>query len=463
MHATRAGQDHASPSDLKTRLRGTLTLPGDPAFERERLVYNAMHDRRPAAIVAAASVEDVVATVRWAGEHQVLLAVRGGAHGIAGHGTCDGGVVLDLRRLRRVAVDRETGTARAGGGCTWGELNAAAHEVGLATTGGIVSTTGVGGLTLGGGLGYLARRCGLSCDNLVSAELVTADGAVRRCDEAHEQELFWAIRGGGGNFGVVTEFELRLHPVAEVLGGPTFYELDGDVLRRYRAWLAESAEALGALAGVTLAPAAPFVREGWRGRPVAVVLTCWSGPREEDGRVQAALAGLGRVVGQAVARMPYPTVNTLLDDLLPPGLRHFWKGQFSRELTDGAIDVHVEFGASIPSPETATLVFPIDGACHRVGADATAFAYRDASFAVGLGPTWRDPADDARNVAWARAYHERLRPHGLEGGYVNFTSEDEPPRAAYRHHHARLVAVKRHHDPGNLFRLNPNVAPDAAP
>ncbi|MFF3397542.1 FAD-binding oxidoreductase [Streptomyces sp. NPDC002659] len=446
---------------LQGAVRGEIIQPADPDYDEARKVYNAMHDKRPAIIVRAVDVGDIVATVDFAREQNLLLAVRGGSHSVPGYGTCDGGVVLDLGRLRGIRVDPQAGTARAEGGCTWADVNHATHAFGLATTGGVVSSTGIGGLTTGGGMGHLARRCGLACDNVLSADLVTADGAFRTCTREQNADLLWALRGGGGNFGVVASFEYRLHPVADILGGPTFYPLDGDVIRRYRELIADSDEKLGALLVVALGPPVPFLPERWHGRPLCGVVTCWTGAEDEDDRIRARLADLGPVVGQYVERMPYPVINTLFDELLPAGLFHYWKGTFSHGLPDGAIDAYVEYGATTPTIQSATVIFPIDGACHRVGPDETAFAYRDADFATALSPTLMTRADCEASVPWARAFAAALAPHSLEGGYVNFMDSDDQDRvrANYRQNYDRLTAVKRRYDPGNLFRLNHNIAP----
>ena len=447
--------------DLKASLRGGLIRPGDQDYDEARTVYNAMHDRHPALIVRAADAADVIAVVRFAHDRGLILAVRGGSHSIAGFSTCDGGLVLDLGAMTEIRVDPEQRVVRAEPGVTWGDLNHATHAFGLATTGGIVSTTGITGLTLGGGMGHLARRCGLTCDNLISADVVTADGSLLTCSEEQHQDLFWALRGGGGNFGVVTSFEYRLHPVTDILGGPTFYPLDGDVMRGYLDLIADAPDELNAVFGLVLVPPLPFLPEAWHGQPACVVLTCWSGPAEGDEGVQARLDGVGSIIGQYVDRMPYPVINTLFDELLPFGLRHYWKGCFNQSIADEAIDIHISYGATLPSPQTATLVFPIDGACHSMGVGDTAFAYRDANFAVGLGATWESPADDEANVAWTRAYHEALRPFAMAGGYVNFSSDDDEAqiRANYRQNHQRLVEIKRRYDPDNLFRMNQNIVP----
>ena len=459
--ATRAVLDPTALNELRRRVRGEIVLPGDAGYDTARRVYNALHDRHPALVVRAAGAADVRAAVAFAATHGLALAVRGGGHSVAGFGTCDGGLVLDLARLRGIRVDPARRTVRAEGGCTWADLNHATHAFGLATTGGIVSSTGIAGLTLGGGLGYLARRCGLSCDNLVSADVVTADGGFAVCSEADNADLFWALRGGGGNFGVVTAFEYRLHSVVEVVGGPTFFPLDASILQRYRELMAKAPEDLGALLALTLAPPLPFIPASWHGKPVSVLLACWTGSPEEGEAILGQLDRWRPVVGRMVGRMPYPVLNTLFDALLPAGLRHYWKGVFARELTDGAIAAHVEYGRHIPCVETATILFPIDGASHRVAPDATAFGRRDARFATGLGPSWRREGDDAANVDWGRRYYEALRLHSDEGGYVNFMSADDQHRARanYGASYERLVATKRRYDPGNLFRLNQNIAP----
>jgi FAD/FMN-containing dehydrogenase len=453
--------DHELLERLQGAVRGDIIQPGDPDYDEARKVYNAMHDKRPAIIVQAVDVGDIIATVDFAREQNLLLAVRGGSHSVPGYGTCDGGVVLDLGRMRGIRVDPEARTARAEGGCTWADLNHATHAFGLATTGGVVSSTGIGGLTTGGGMGYLARRCGLACDNLISADLVTADGTFLTCTEENNADLLWAVRGGGGNFGVVASFEYRLHPVADILGGPTFYPLDAEVMRRYRELIAESDEKLGALLVVALGPPLPFLPERWHGRPLCGVVTCWSGPETEDDQVRARLADLGPVVGQHLERMPYPVINTLFDDMLPAGLFHYWKGTFSQGLPDGAIDAYVEYGATTPTIQSATVVFPIDGACHRVGPEETAFTYRDADFATALSPTLLTRADCEANVGWARAFFAALQPYSAEGGYVNFMDHDDQDRVRdnYRQNYDRLAAIKRRYDPGNLFRLNHNITP----
>ncbi|MET7755501.1 FAD-binding oxidoreductase [Streptomyces sp. NPDC005389] len=446
---------------LRGAVRGTVVTRGDPSYDEARRVYNAQHDRRPAVVVHAVDAGDVIAAVLHAREHGLPLAVRGGSHSVAGFGTVDDGLVVDLSRMRGVRVDPEARTARAEGGATWGDFNHATHAFGLATTGGVVSSTGVGGLTLGGGMGHLARRYGLSCDNLIAADVVTAEGTLVSCDAERNPDLFWALRGGGGNFGVAVSLAYRLHPVADVFGGLSCYPLDGDVARAWRELIADSPEELNSILVLALGPEEPFLPERWHGRPICAAFTCFSGPEAEDEKVLARLDGLGPVIGRFMERMPYPVINTLFDEQLPAGLHHYWKGNFSRELSDGAIAVHTEYGATMPSLESDTAIFPIDGACHRVGPEETAFAYRDAVFSHSFGGTWTDPADSDRNISWTRAYDTALRPHTQEGGYVNFMDTDDQDRVRvnYRQNYDRLRTVKRRYDPDNVFRLNQNIAP----
>lgn len=454
------------PDELEqfhTLLRGALIDPQNDDYDEARKVYNAMHDRRPALIVRAANVADVMTAVDFARENNVSLAVRGGGHSVPGFGTCDDGLVLDLGQMKGIRIDPQRRTVRAEGGCTWGDLDHATHAFGLATPGGIVSTTGIAGLTLGGGMGYLTRSCGLSCDSLVSADIVTAQGSFLTCDRDSYPDLFWAIRGGGGNFGVVTSFEYQLHSIDEILGGPTFYEIDGEVLQNYQELISSESEDLGALFAFTLAPPLPFVPEEWQGKPVAAVVACWRGPSDEDGMVIKRIGELGSVVGQALWRMPYPAVNTLFDGLLPRGLQQYWKANFMRTLTEGAIAAHIEHGTKVPALESATFLFPINGACHRVGSDEMAFAHRDMTFSIVIAGAWRDPADNDKNIGWVRDYYDALRPYSEEGGYINFMAQDDQSRAPsnYGANYQRLREAKSKFDPTNLFNMNQNIEPES--
>lgn len=454
-----SGVDAKAVESLRNQMHGEIIPPEHPEYDQARRVYNAMHDRRPRLIVRVKRASDVVAAINFARERGVLLAVRGGAHSVAGYGTCDGGIVIDLSGMRGMAVDPAQKVVRAEGGCTWADFNNGTHAFGLAATGGVVSTTGIAGLTLGGGLGYLNRQFGLSCDSLISADVVTANGKMISCSEERHGDLFWALRGGGGNFGVVTSFEYRIHPVSEIFGGPTFFPLQRGVLQAYRDFVRQAPERLGAILGITRGPALPFVSETWHGKPVAVLLACWTGPVEEGRKLLQALDEWGPIVGQNLNVLPYPVINTLFDELLPAGLLHYWKGRFCKQLPDEAIDVHVEHGMQVPCVESGTFVFPINGACQRVTSDETAFAYRDASFSIAISGSWKDAVDNEANVRWVRDYDRAIAPYSEEGGYVNFMADDAQPlvEANYRQNLERLEKVKAKYDPENLFRVNQNI------
>jgi hypothetical protein len=453
----------ATAEELRARLRGELICLQDAAYEEARKVYNGMIDRRPAAIIRCADVADVIAAVGLARDEGLDLSVRGGSHSVPGFGTNDDGVVCDLSAMRGMRVDSEARTVRAEGGCTWGDLDHATHAFGLATTGGIISTTGIAGLTLGGGIGHLARGHGLSCDNLISADVVTAEGRLLSASEADNPDLFWALRGGGGNFGVVTSLEYRLHPVGEIYGGPIFYPVEraGDVMRFYREFIADAPEQLGAFFAFQIAPPLPFIPEDRHGETMCLIVTCWAGPPEEGEQAIAPLLEAAPVVAQHVGRMPYPALNSAFDALLPPGLQHYWKADFVTELTDEAIAAHVEHGPRVPCVESTMHLYPIDGACQRVSSDATPFAHRDARFACNIAGMWPDAADNERNVRWVRDYWEAVHPHSQEGGPPNFMSADDQDRirANYRGNFDRLVAVKQKYDPENLFHMNQNIDP----
>ncbi|MFE5711406.1 FAD-binding oxidoreductase [Streptomyces sp. NPDC056501] len=452
-----------SIEQVQERVRGAVVTPGDDAYDEARTVYNAMIDKRPSVVVRCVNAGDVIAAVDYARENELDLAVRGGSHSVPGFGTCDGGVVADLSGMRGVRVDPARRTARAEGGATWGDFNAATHAFGLATTGGIISTTGVGGLTLGGGIGYLARGLGLSCDNLISADVVTADGRLLTASEDENADLFWALRGGGGNFGAVTSFEFRLSPVKDIYGGPILYELDdaATVLRSFADYIGGAPEELGGFPAFQLAPPLPFIPENRHGDPFTLIVACWSGPPDEGPRALQAFHDFAPVVAEHVGPMPYPALNSAFDALVPPGLQHYWKANFVTELSDDAIAAHVQHAPRLPSVNSTVHIYPIDGACHRVAPDATAFAYRDASFATVIAGMWPDPAANEANTAWVRDYYEATAPHSEEGGYINFMADDDQSRirANYKTNYDRLAEVKRTYDPGNLFHLNQNIKP----
>ena len=448
---------------LRDRVRGAVITADDDGYDQARRVYNAMIDRRPRVVIRCANAGDVMASVDYARDNALDLALRGGSHSVPGFGVCDDGVVADLSAMRSVRVNPVTRTARAEGGATWGDFNAATYPFGLATTGGIISTTGVVGLTLGGGIGYLDRGLGLSCDNLISADVVTADGRLLIASENDNQDLFWALRGGGGNFGAVTSAQFRLSPVKDIYGGPIFFELDraGDVLRFYRDFIAAAPEQLGAFPAFQIAPPLPFIPQDRHGDTLIALVTCWAGPMAEAERALRPLREVAPIVAEMIGPMPYPALNSAFDALVPPGLQHYWKANFNTELTDAAIDAHLVHGPRVPTVNSTVHIYPINGACHRVAADATAFSYRDASFATVIAGMWPDPTQNTANTQWVRDYYQATAPHSEEGGYINFMAADDQDRIAanYKGNYPRLVEIKRKYDPDNLFHVNQNIKP----
>src|SRR5438093_4006122 len=359
--------------DLRDRVQGQVITRDDEGYEEARTVYNAMIDRHPLAVIRCTGAQDVAAVVDFARENQVDLAIRGGSHSVPGFGTCDDGVVADLSDMRRVEVDPQAKTARAQGGTTWGIFNDATYAHGLATTGGIISTTGVAGLTLGGGIGYLARGCGLSLDNLVAADVVTADGRFLFASENEHEDLFWAIRGGGGNFGVLTSLKFKLSPIKDIYGGPMFFDMkDAEtVLKFYRDYIKDAPEEMGVFPAWQIAPPLPFIPEQRHGVTHMALVGCWAGALDKGEREFKPFHDVANVVAEFVGPMPYPALNSAFDGLVPPGLQHYWKANFVKELSDKAIEAHVEHGPKIPAVNSTVHIYPINGACHRVAADAT--------------------------------------------------------------------------------------------
>ncbi len=451
---------------LRRSLRGSVVAPGEPGYDQARRVYNGMIDKRPSAIARCAGVDDVAAAVKLGAGSGALLSIRGGGHNAGGLGVCDDGLVIDLSGMRAVRVDAEAGTVRVEGGATWGEVDRATHPFGLAVPNGVNSTTGVAGLTLGGGTGHLTRRCGLTIDNLLGAEVVLADGSRVRASEDEHPDLFWALRGGGGNFGVVTAFEFRAHPIERVAGGPMFWPLDraGEILRWYRDFIPGAPEELnGFFAQMTVPPAPPFPQE-LQGKPVCAVVWCWTGPASRTDEVLAPARRLGPVL-DAVQEMPLPALQSAFDAFYPPGLQWYWRADFVVDVPDAAVEEHVRFGQRLPTPLSTIHLYPTDGAVHRVGRGDTAFSFREASFnqvIVGVDP---DPARREEITRWTREYWAAVHPFSAGGAYVNFLMGDEGAgrvQASYRDNHPRLVQVKRRYDPDNRFRVNHNIDPRAA-
>ncbi len=452
-----------TPDQLREQVRGEVIVEGDSEYETARSVHNGMINKRPAVVVRAANAGDVVKTVNYARDVGQVLSIRGGGHSGPGFGTNDGGVVIDLSRMKSVRVDPTKLTARAEGGATWGDFNAATGAFGLATTGGVISTTGIAGLTLGGGIGYLTRGHGLSLDNLVSADVVTADGKLLVASETENADLFWAIRGGGGNFGVCTSLEYKLHPIETVYWGPMFYEVSEaeTVLRFFRDYIKDAPEEMGAFPAFQIAPPLPFIPEDRHGDMFVAIVACWSGDPAEGGRQFKAFHDVADVKAEMVGPIPYPAINAAFDGLFPPGIRQYWKGNFVKELTDDAIAAHVRHGPQAPNASSTMHLYPINGACHRVDPNATAFGHRDANFSMVILSASEDPADDAADTKWVRDYADAVAPHSEVGGYVNFMDDDDGSRirANYGSNYDRLVQIKRAYDPGNLFRVNQNIAP----
>jgi len=449
--------------ELRGRVRGTLILPADAAYGEACKVYNAMIDKRPALILHCADVSDVQLGVAFAARHGLLLAIRGGGHNGAGLGTCDDGLVLDLSKINDITVDAAKRTAIVGGGATLGQVDAATHPHGLALPAGIISTTGVGGLTLGGGIGYLSRRYGLTIDSLRAATVVLASGEVVTASARENDDLFWALRGGGGNFGVVTSFEFALHPVSTVVAGPTLYELDRapDVLRWYRNFIVNAPEDLnGFFAFITVPPAPPFP-ESLHLKKMCAIVWCYCGDMANADAVMAPVKAFGPPALYGVQPMPYPVIQTAFDGLYPPGHQWYWRADFMSEIPDEAIASHVEHGSALPTMQSSMHIYPIDGAVQRVGPDATAFGHREARFAqviVGVDP---DPAKAGLIRDWTVGYWDALHPYSSGGAYVNFMMEEghDRVRASYGDNYDRLGRAKRKYDPTNLFRVNQNITP----
>jgi FAD/FMN-containing dehydrogenase len=443
---------------------GRLIGPEDVDYDQARKVYNALIDKRPAVIARCASLTDVQRTVAFARDHDLLLAIRGGGHNGAGLGTCDDGVVIDLSQFKDIQVDSGARTVRVGGGCTWGEVDGATGAHGLATPSGIISTTGVGGLTLGGGLGHLTRRYGLAIDNLLEAELVLASGEIVRASAGENPDLFWALRGGGGNFGVVTSFLFRVHEVGTIFGGPTFWpvELGAEVLSAYREFLpAAPRELNGFFAFHTVPPAPPFP-EAIHMRKVCGVVWCYLGGEAEATEAMAPLLdALPEPLMHGVGAMPHAALQSAFDGLYPPGDQWYWRADFVKEIPDEAVALHARYGAEMPTLQSTMHLYPVDGAAHDVGASETAWSYRDATWNAVFAGVDRDPANVGAIRRWSIDYQEALHPHSAGGAYVNMMMEEgqERVRASYRGNLDRLARVKATYDPGNVFRVNQNIQP----
>ncbi|RAQ98029.1 FAD-binding oxidoreductase [Thermogemmatispora tikiterensis] len=451
-------------SALQANLRGQVIQPGEAAYEATRRVYNAMIDKRPALIVRCADVADVITAVNFARDHGLPLSIRSGGHNASGLGICDDGLVIDLSLLRYTHVDPDRHTARVGAGCTWGDVDHATHAFGLAVPAGIISTTGVGGLTLGGGLGHLTRSYGLTIDNLLEATVVLADGSVVVTSEQQQPDLFWALRGGGGNFGVVTSFLFRTQPVDTVYAGPMLWELEKapEILRWYQNLITTAPEDLnGFFAFLTVPPGPPFP-EHLHNKKLCGVVWCYTGPLDRAEQTFQPIRQFRQPALDLVGPLPFPALQSMFDALYPPGLQWYWKADFVKELSDEAIGLHTQHGSQLPTLQSTMHLYPVNGAASHVSNNATSWSYRDATWAeviVGVSP---DPGQKETITSWARAYWTALHPYAESGAYVNFMMEgegNERVRAAYRENYERLSQVKRHYDPANLFRINQNIQP----
>ncbi|MEV4681621.1 FAD-binding oxidoreductase [Streptomyces kurssanovii] len=450
---------------LSDRFSGEVIVPGQPGYDERRRVFNAMADRRPAVIARCADAPDVAAAVGFARDRGLVVAVRCGGHSVAGLGTCDGGVLIDLGGLKSIAVDPEARTATAGGGVLWGEFDAATQAHGLHVPGGRVTTTGLGGFTTGGGYGWTSCAYGLACDNLASVEVVLADGSIVRASEDEHAELFWGVRGGGGNFGVVTEFEFRLHPLGPtVLAGMTMFPVERatEVLRGWRDWADAAPDELSTAFVVLNAPPEPFVPAELRGGPVVAVPALHVGPPGAGAGVMRPLRDLGPAV-DLIAPMPYTAFQAMLDPSAPPGFRSYWRGEYLRELGDAAIDTFLTHAVDLAvsgAPLSQAVIFRIGQGVAAVPDGATAFSHRDAAYLFHPISVWSDPGEDERLITANRAFAAAMRPFGTGAAYLNFTPEADRVRDAFgEEKYARLVAIKDAYDPGNLFRLNQNIRP----
>ena len=453
---------------LAASLRGRLIRPTDPDYDEARAVYNGMIDKRPALIARCVNVADVIRCVNFARDQNLLLAIRGGGHNGPGLGTCEGGLVIDLSMMKSVRVDQAHRTVRVEPGCTAGDVDHATHAFGLAVPFGIVASTGVAGLTLGGGTGYLTRKHGLTIDNLLEADVVLADGSLVTASATSHPDLFWALRGGGGNFGVVTSFLFQAHPVSDVFAGPIFWDAADafTVMRAYRDFIGTAPEELGIFVGLkTVPPMDPFPKPHWGKRACAIIGAYNGTPAQGARAMEPLLSQLPAPLFNWMGPMPFPAINGLFDPFFPKGLQWYWKGDFVSSLPDEAIKQHIAQAGSPASDFCLMHLYPINGAVHRVAKDATAWPTRDAMFNMVIAAIDPDPKNADKLKTWRRAYWKAVHPFNQGGGYVNFLHDDEVEgrlEATYGDNYARLGAVKAKYDPKNLFRVNQNIKPTAA-
>ena len=455
--------DNQTLDDLRARVRGQVISPSDSTYDEAREIWNAMINRRPGLIVRCAGTADVLQVVRFARRHQLLTSVRGAGHNIAGKSLHDGALLIDLGAMRMVQVDPVSQIAVVGPGATLGDVDHESQAYGLAVPTGINSTTGIAGLTLGGGFGWLSRSLGLTADNLIAAEVVTAEGERLRCDENNNADLFWATRGGGGNFGIVTSFEFKLHPVGpEVMAGPVVFPFDqaSSILRKYREFCASCPEELTVWAVIRDAPPLPFLPPSAHGSRVLILAALYNGPLDAGEKALSSLRQLGQPIADGFGPYPFAGFQQAFDPLLTPGARNYWKSHNFTELGDGLIDTLVDYGSRLPSPQSEIFVAQMGGATNRVAPDATAYPHRDVEFIMNVHTRWDAADQDSVCIAWAREFYDATEPFATGGVYVNFISEDEDRiRGAYGANYARLSEVKVKYDPDNFFSVNQNVRP----
>lgn len=452
---------------LQKRFQGEIIRPSDPGYNQARAIWNAMIDKHPALIARCTTSNDVIQAVNFARDNGLLLSVRGGGHNVAGSAVCDDGLMIDLSLMKDIQVDPHGHTATAQPGVVFGELDKATQPYGLAVPGGIVSATGMAGLTLGGGFGWLTRKYGLTCDNLISAEVVTAAGELLTASATENSDLFWGIRGGGGNFGVVTSFKFQLQPVGpDVLAGMIFYPLDAAVetLRFYRDFTAATPEELGTMAVFLLAPPAPFIPEALHRKPVLAIIVCYVGDVEDGQRVVQPLRNFGAPIFDGIQVKPFTAHNSALDAGQPSGMHYYWKSEYVTEITDDAIETLVAFAANMTSPQARLAAFQLGGAVRRYDEQAMAVSHRDAEYVIAINTGWADPQDTEQQIRWTRDLWTAIRPFSSGGVYVNFLSADDGEdrvRAAYgAAKFERLAQLKRKYDPRNLFQMNKNIKPE---
>ncbi|MGB7949963.1 MAG: FAD-binding oxidoreductase [Candidatus Binatia bacterium] len=450
---------------FKTSLHGDLLQPADSGYDEARSVWNAMIDRRPDIIARCRGVADVVSCVNFARNQKLNLSIKGGGHNIAGLAVCDGGIMLDMSLMRGVWVDPVARTARAQAGCLLSDVDRETQLHGLVAILGFISNTGIAGLTLGGGFGYLTRRFGWTSDNLLSMEVVTADGRIVRASEKENNDLFWGLCGGGGNFGVVTNFEYKLYPVGpEVTAGAIAWRAEsaGEVLDMLRAVMEKAPPELTCVAGLRIAPPAPWLAKDVHGKSIVALFICHSGESTEGEKLMAPIKAFGTPVGDIIQRRPYVSQQSLLDATQPKGRRYYWKSEYLPGLKPDLLAKTIDHAKAIPSPHSAILLFPLDGALNRLTENHSAVGNRDAAWVINIASSWERAEDDKKNIEWARGAWEDLRGFSTGGTYINFLTEEETDNrihAAYRDNYERLVDVKTKWDPANLFRINKNISP----